>query len=159
MENKGLQKWRVLIIAGISVFFTLGLILIIRVFTSPQPSQKTEVQDALASSTNSCVTCHRTTSPGIVDQYSKSSMAAAEVTCQNCHEVEKNYPGAVPHEGTFVLQSPSSAMCETCHTQEVAQFNQSRHALPSYVAVHGSTDLNPELMKKYQAIPEGSFAP
>jgi hydroxylamine dehydrogenase len=50
-------------------------------------------------------------------------------------------------------------MCAKCHTAEVSQFDQSRHALPAYVAVFGSKDLSPELLALYQAIPEGQFAP
>ena len=73
------------------------------------------------------------TTPGIVEQYGHSSMAGAEVSCQDCHEVKADYPGAEEHEGTYVLGSPTTAMCEKCH-QEVAQFNHSRHGLPAYVA-------------------------
>ncbi len=86
-------------------------------------------------------------------------MAAAEVTCRDCHEVKADYPGAVEHEGDYVLASPTTAMCEKCHEAEVAQYYQSRHSLPAYVAVAGSTELNPNLLAMYQAIPEGSFAP
>jgi hypothetical protein len=73
--------------------------------------------------------------------------------------VAADYPGAVAHEGTYVLNQPTTAMCQNCHTAEVAQFNQSRHGLPAYVAVAGSKDLSPELLAMYEAIPEGSFAP
>ena len=74
-------------------------------------------------------------SPGIVDQFSHSTMAAAEVTCRDCHEVSADYPGAVEHEGDYVLASPTTARCEKCHEAEVAQYYQSRHSLPSWVAV------------------------
>jgi hypothetical protein len=86
-------------------------------------------------------------------------MAAANVDCQDCHEVTADYPGAVAHEGTYVLSSPTSAMCQKCHEKEVAQYNQSRHGLPAYVAVFGSKDLNPDLMAMYESIPEGQYAP
>jgi hypothetical protein len=49
-------------------------------------------------------------------------------------------------------------MCETCHENEVAQFNQSRHALPSYVAYAGQDVLSPELLAMYQAVPEGGYS-
>jgi hypothetical protein len=115
--------------------------------------------DPLANSTDKCVTCHRQSTPGIVEQYSLSSMAAANVTCSQCHEVAQNYPGAVEHEGTYILNSPTAAKCQTCHANEVAQFNQSRHGLPAYVAVFGSKDMSPDLLAMYEAIPEGQFAP
>jgi hypothetical protein len=86
-------------------------------------------------------------------------MAAAEVGCRDCHEVEAGYPGAVEHEGTQVLGSPTTAMCEKCHASEVAQYNQSRHGLPAYVAMVGATELSPAMLTMYEAIPEGSFNP
>jgi hypothetical protein len=50
-------------------------------------------------------------------------------------------------------------MCARCHAAEVAQYNQSRHSLPAYVAYAGSDGLSPELAAAYEAIPEGGFAP
>jgi len=122
--------------------------------------------NALADSDNECVVCHQRTTPGIVEQYGHSTMAAAEVSCEDCHEVEDGYPGSVEHEGTYVLGSPSTAMCEKCHTAEVAQFNQSRHSIPAYIAmwgVDGLKEQHPEhyenLVAMYEAIPEGSYSP
>jgi hypothetical protein len=113
--------------------------------------------NVLATSNNECVTCHLRTTPGIVEQYGHSTMAAADVSCQDCHEVDEGYPGAVAHEGTYVLNQPTTAMCQRCHTDEVAQFQQSRHALPSYVAYAGAEVLSPEHLEQYSAIPEGGF--
>ncbi len=78
-------------------------------------------------------------------------MAGAKVSCTDCHQVTANYPGAVEHEGNYVLGSPTAKMCEKCHQQEVAQFNHSRHGLPAYVAVFGSKDLSPKLMAQFEA--------
>jgi hypothetical protein len=58
-----------------------------------------------------------------------------------------------------MLASPTPAMCQKCHAVEVSQFNQSRHSLPAYVAMAGSKDLSPDLLAKYEAIPEGQYAP
>jgi len=150
---------RVLIFGLVAVIVVLGGALIVMAIGRSGTPVVSEQVDALANSNNPCVVCHRQTTPGIVEQYGHSSMADAEVACQQCHEVASDYPGAEEHEGTFVLRSPTTAMCQKCHTQEVAQYNQSRHSLPAYVAVFGSTDLSPEHLAMYQAIPEGSFAP
>ena len=115
--------------------------------------------DALANSQDDCVTCHREESPGIVQQFAHSSMAAAEVTCRDCHEVPSDYAGAIEHEGTYLLTGPTPAKCESCHETEVAQFNASRHALPSYVAYAGTAPLTTAQLAMYEAIPEGSFSP
>jgi hydroxylamine dehydrogenase len=150
---------RVLIIGLVAVIVVLGLALVILAIVQPAIPVRTEAIDALAHSKDECVVCHRRTTPGIVEQYGLSTMAAAEVTCRDCHQVAADYPGAVEHEGTSVLNQPTPARCERCHGVEVAEFNQSRHALPAYVAYAGTQDLTRELLNRYQAIPEGGFAP
>jgi hypothetical protein len=115
--------------------------------------------DALSASQDECVTCHRDETPGIVQQYSFSTMAAAEVSCRDCHEVPQEYPQAVEHEGAFVLAAPTTGRCSECHEQELAEFNQSRHSLPAYIAVFGTADLSDDHLALYQSIPEGQYAP
>lgn len=149
---------RVLVIGVLTVVLVLGLALVMfAVNRAVTPT--TEQVDALANSDNACVTCHRNTTPGIVEQYGHSTMAASSVTCQDCHSVAEGYAGAVEHEGGYVLASPSAAMCAKCHGAEVAQFDASRHALPAYVAVFGTEGMSQTLLDAYAAIPEGSFAP
>jgi hypothetical protein len=122
------------------------------------PAERARV-NVLARSDNACAQCHRDNSPGITEQYGHSTMAVAAVTCQDCHEVPEAYPGSVEHEGTYVLQSPSTARCETCHQVQVAQFNASRHGLPAYVAMTGVGMLTADQLTQYESIPEGGFSP
>ncbi|MCJ7716199.1 MAG: hypothetical protein MUO54_06740, partial [Anaerolineales bacterium] len=95
---------------GISKTWIVGLVVVIilvgfglvffSINQSLQPAYKPEDPiDALATSQDDCVTCHREETPGIVQQYTTSTMAAAEVSCRDCHEVEDDYPMAVEHEG------------------------------------------------------------
>jgi hydroxylamine dehydrogenase len=160
MQQKVLvRSMGVLIIGLVGVAVVLGLALVIlAIGRSSVPTASARV-DALARSDDDCVTCHRRTTPGIAQQYGHSTMAAAEVLCRDCHEVREGYPGSVEHEGTYVLQQPSAAKCERCHTAQVAQFNQSRHGLPAYTAYAGTADLTAPQRLRYEAIPEGSFAP
>ncbi|MFN8374718.1 MAG: multiheme c-type cytochrome [Anaerolineae bacterium] len=155
-----LRSARVLIIGLIAVLVVPGLALVFAAIsnTAAPTTTQTEERDVLANSTNECVTCHRQSTPGIVEQYSRSTMATS-VTCQNCHEVAADYPGAVEHEGTYVLNQPTTAMCQSCHQAEVAQFMQSRHSLPAYVAMTGVDELSPEHTAIYQAIPEAELGP
>ncbi|HKJ27274.1 MAG TPA: multiheme c-type cytochrome [Anaerolineales bacterium] len=155
-SKPGTRTWLIGLIAVVLVF---GFSLVISAIGAGSQPTSGEPVNVLANSTNECVECHQRTTPGIVGQYGHSSMAAAEVGCEECHEVEAGYPGAVEHEETYVLASPTSAMCEKCHETEVAQFNASRHALPAYVAYAGATELPEDLLAMYEAIPEGSFNP
>jgi hypothetical protein len=159
--EKNPSKFPRLLIAGLVVVaVVLGLALVIlAVGQSRTTVEQVEAVDALATSTDDCVVCHRQSTPGIVEQYGSSSMAAAEVGCRDCHEVASDYPGAVEHEGTYVLNQPTPARCERCHTDEVAQFYQSRHSLPAYVAMTGTAGLSDDHLAMYRAIPEGTFAP
>ena len=154
-----LNSTRLLVIGLVAVIIVLGLALLIQVIGQSGTPTAPEQLDALANSRDECVTCHRRTTPGIVEQYGHSSMAAADIGCLDCHQVDIDYPGAVEHEGTYVLNQPTAAMCERCHTTEVAQFNQSRHGLPAYVAYAGAEGLPPELLEAYESVPEGSFNP
>jgi hydroxylamine dehydrogenase len=156
---RSLRSVRLLIIGLVVTLAVAGLAVVLlavgRAATPVPPGQV----DALANSSDACVTCHRTATPGIVQEFSHSTMAAAKVACRDCHEVKADHPGAEEHEGAYILRQPSAAMCGKCHAAEVAQFNQSRHSLPAYVAVAGSQDLPPVLLAAYQSIPEGQFAP
>lgn len=125
----------------------------------PAATRAEEQVNVLATSTDECVTCHRQSTPGIVEQYGHSSMAAAEVSCQDCHVVPADYPGAIAHEGVHVLNQPTTAMCQGCHASEVAQFNQSRHGLPAYVAYAGTEELSAEHQQLFAGIPEGGYKP
>jgi nitrate/TMAO reductase-like tetraheme cytochrome c subunit len=148
---------RALVLGLVAVIVVLGLaVVMLAIGRSAAPTQPGEV-DALANSADECVVCHRNTTPGIIQQYGHSTMAAAKVTCRDCHAVRPDYPGAVEHEGTYVLQQPTTAMCEKCHSAEAAQFNQSRHGLPAYVAVAGSQALPQSLLALYNGIPEAQF--
>lgn len=155
-SRPGTRTW-LLGIIGVVVVAALILV-IVSISLGSEPAVE-ERPDVLANSRDDCVVCHRKSTPGIVEQYGHSTMAAAEVSCQDCHEVGSDYPGAVEHEGVYVLASPTTAMCEDCHQAEVAQYNASRHGLPSYVAYEGAQGLSEDLLAIYEAIPEGSFNP
>jgi len=155
-SKPGTRAW---LLGVISVVVVAALILvIIAISMGTEPAAEGKV-DALANSKDECVVCHRKSTPGIVEQFGYSSMAAAEVACQDCHQVDSDYPAAEEHEGVYILVSPTTAMCENCHQSEVAQYNASRHGMPAYVAYAGAKDLSPDLLAVYEAIPEGSYNP
>lgn len=153
---------RVLIagLVALVVVFGVALVLVL-IGQSARPEGTSEAVsvNALENSRNECVVCHSRTTPGIVEQYGHSTMAAAEVKCEDCHQVASDYPGAIEHEGTYVLNTPTTAMCQKCHSAEVAQFNQSRHALPAYVAMWGTETLTDEQFAIWESIPEGRYNP
>jgi hydroxylamine dehydrogenase len=159
-----IRAMRVLTIGLVGVMVVLGLALVIQAIgrsaalTEAAAASAGRV-DALATSRDACVDCHRDETPGIVQQYGYSTMAAAEVTCRDCHEVAADYPGAEEHEGTYILAGPTPARCQECHQVEVAEFTASRHSIPAYVAMVGAQDLDADMAAIYSAIPEGTYNP
>ncbi|MCB2222545.1 MAG: nitrate reductase [Actinobacteria bacterium] len=162
-ETEDRPRWwtagRIAVIAFAGTLLVLALILVIAVSSDGTTGSGPDRVDALAGSDDDCVACHRNTTPGIVEQYGHSTMAAANVECRDCHEVDQGYPGSTAHEGTWVLASPTSAMCEQCHPAETRQYLASRHGIPAYVAMTGTDGLSADLLAMYEAIPEGGFAP
>ena len=159
-QPQGLLASSRLVIIGILVVIIVpALAFVIAAIGRSIVAEPGDAAPVALNNSNACVACHRKTTPGIIEQYSRSSMAAANVTCQNCHEVEAGYPGGVAHHGTYVLNVPTTAKCATCHQNEVAQFNASRHGLPAYVAMWGADGLSDEHLAIYQSIPEGTFNP
>lgn len=155
-ERPGTRTW---LLGLIGLIVVAALILVILAISSGSESTGEQQVDALANSDNECVVCHRKTTPGIVEQYGHSTMAGAEVICEDCHQVAADYPGAEEHEGAYILASPTTAKCENCHQAEVAQYNASRHAIPAYVAFAGAQGLDKDLLAMYQSIPEGTYNP
>jgi hydroxylamine dehydrogenase len=154
-----LRSARLLILGLVAAGLVIGLALLVRAIGGPNATSSRGQVDALAASSDNCVTCHRQTSPGIVEQFGHSTMAAANVSCRDCHEVPATTPGAAAHEGTYVLNAPTPARCQRCHGSEVAQFAQSRHSLPAYVAMVGKEGLTSEQLTQYNAIPEAAAGP
>ncbi|MBT3240209.1 MAG: nitrate reductase [Chloroflexi bacterium] len=156
--KKGINS-RALMIGLIAIVVVIGFALVSLSIGSSRVEAEEGPVNALANSKNDCVVCHDRTTPGIIQQYGHSTMAAADVTCEDCHEVERDYPGGIEHEGTYVLQSPTTAMCQSCHENEVNQYYASRHALPAYVAMVGAEVLDEDLMAMYQEVTEGQPDP
>ncbi len=160
----GLRSARLIVLGLVAIILVLGLSLIALTVgrsieeRGEQPAGPSPV-DALATSSDPCVTCHRNATPGIVEEFGASAMAAAKVTCRDCHSVDAVYPGATEHEGSYVLASPTPAKCQRCHGPEVAQFYQSRHSIPAYVAYAGAKGLSSSMLAAYPAIPEALADP
>ncbi len=150
------QQFRLLIGGGVMALLVVGVVLIILAISrgGGHGTSNEKEKNVLADSDNECVVCHRRNTPGIVEQYGHSDKAAAGVSCQDCHEVEEDYPGATKHQGTFVLSSPTPKVCAQCHEQEVSQFNQSRHGIPAYAAMWGEETLNQKHKEMFKNIPE-----
>ena len=91
-ENSGFPK--ALIIGLVVVIVVLGAALIVLAIGRSGSTVEAAETNVLENSNDECVVCHKRTTPGIVEQYGHSTMAAAEVNCGDCHEVNEGYPGS-----------------------------------------------------------------
>jgi hydroxylamine dehydrogenase len=126
-NSKVMRSTRLLLTGAMIIIVVLGLPTVMMVIgtTAGRGAEAGQRPDALAISRDECVTCHREESPGIAYQFGHSAMAAAEVSCRDCHEVDQGFPGSVSRAGTYVLAQPASLKCQRCHEQEMAQYLQS----------------------------------
>jgi len=161
-----MQRSRLLISAILLTGIVLVTIAVIVAFTSEEAEEgdtpsSNEILADLSESDDECVVCHTNNTPGIVNQYGQSDHFRNDVTCADCHVADADHPGATQHpdQDFYVLTRSSPAKCETCHAEQVRQFNLSRHSLPSYVAYAGTDALSEEHLALYTAIPEGGFLP
>jgi hypothetical protein len=103
------RSLRLLIVGLVSVTGVFGIALMaLTIGRAATPAEQKQV-NALARSNNACVECHRDETPGIVEQFGTSTMAVADVVCQDCHEVAAGYPGSVEHEYGNVQRVPRGA--------------------------------------------------
>ena len=158
-EENWLASFRLVFIGLLVVVIVPALAFIIAAIGQSVSGEASDGQPVALDGSNACVTCHQRSTPGIIEQYSRSSMAAANVTCQNCHEVEAGYPGSQEHHGASILTVPTTAKCATCHEAEAAQMNRSRHGLPAYIAMWGVDGLSDAHLALYESIEEGTFNP
>jgi hydroxylamine dehydrogenase len=152
-----INRIALLIVTG--AVLILALLMTIALLVPSGAPVSAAAEPAAPTASVDCAGCHASETPGIMAQFEDSTMKDAGITCNNCHEVDEEYAGAIEHNGTYVLPSPSAARCAQCHEDNVDEFNQSRHGLPAYIAVIGSKDLSEDHLALYESIEEGSYSP
>ncbi len=75
-----------------------------------------------------CVSCHRSTSPGLVKEWSKSAHGEAGVDCYDCHKAEKNDKDGFEHNGKKISIIVTPKDCARCHSKEFEEMEGSHHA-------------------------------
>lgn len=76
-----------------------------------------------------CISCHGAEDdPGIYGEWKKSSHAANNVDCYDCHKAKQGDKGAFLHQGAYIHVIVTPNTCANCHATEVAQQQRSHHA-------------------------------
>lgn len=83
--------------------------------------------------TEACLDCHNQFTPEIVDQWEQSKHYEEQVGCYNCHQVSEDNPSALEHSIGWITSVVSPKSCENCHSEEVKQYSQSKHAWTAFI--------------------------
>ena len=82
----------------------------------------------LSEQTKQCVTCHKEHSPAVYQQWGASKHFRANVGCFECHSANADDPDAFKHFGQTIAVLVTPKDCSRCHSKEVEEFSNSRHA-------------------------------
>ena len=75
-----------------------------------------------------CLTCHTSSTPGIVEQWRGSAHARGSVDCYSCHKAAETDPAGFDHYGQKIAVIVTPNYCARCHKAEYDQFEKSHHA-------------------------------
>ncbi len=76
-----------------------------------------------------CLGCHGAEDdPGIYGEWKKSTHAAKNVDCYDCHKAKAEDKAAYEHHGATIQTVVTPLTCARCHEAEVAQQQRSHHA-------------------------------
>src|SRR5581483_8312999 len=130
----------VFIAITISFALILGAFLINRARPPVETAQPTA--DFVRAS-GKCAECHARLQYSVVHEYEMSAHAKKGVNCLDCHQPG---PGQkkVDHHGFVISDHLTAGNCRSCHENEYQEFLRSRHAAPSWAAVHGAVVLSKE---------------
>jgi hypothetical protein len=86
----------------------------------------------MVQATEECITCHEMYTPEIVDQYLQSKHND-KVGCYDCHQTTEENPSAFMHSLGLITSSVSPKACEECHSKEVQEYSDSKHAWTAFI--------------------------
>jgi len=84
--------------------------------------------DELSAASQACITCHKKTSPAIVEMWGASKHFRGKVGCFECHKAEATDSDQFIHHGKRISTIVSPKDCARCHSKEVKEFASSHHA-------------------------------
>ncbi len=132
-----------------SVFIALvvgfGLVLAGYLINRQRPRSETEQPGPeFVRASGRCAECHSRQQHSIVHEYELSVHAQKGINCLECHQPADRQEGLEHHGFTISKSGLTAGNCRACHEKEYQQFLRSRHAAPSWVAVHGTKDFTKE---------------
>jgi hydroxylamine dehydrogenase len=93
---------------------------------TPTPS----VKPVISKAGEACVSCHRTATAGVVNDWLDSKHAVKGTDCLACHAAagKGDRPDIKDHNGYKIVVLVSPKDCQVCHDKEATEFLASRHS-------------------------------
>jgi hydroxylamine dehydrogenase len=126
-----------------SVFLAvvIAFALIVSAFLVNRARPKVETDQPTADfvrASGKCAECHARLQYSVVHEYEMSVHAKKGVNCLDCHQPGPGQQKA-DHHGFVISTHLTAGNCRSCHEGVYQEFLRSRHAAPSWAAVHGET--------------------
>lgn len=121
-----------------AVVIATALIVSALIVNARRPAVEVQQPTAqLVAASGKCAECHARETSAIVIEYRRSHHAQKGVTCLDCHRPAAGQD-SMEHRGFVIADTVTPKNCASCHAQEYAEFERSRHAAPAWAAVFGS---------------------
>ncbi|MCK5033308.1 MAG: cytochrome C, partial [Calditrichia bacterium] len=121
------QQW---LIGIFSVLLIVILIIVASVEMQVTKDDKAHVE--ISASSESCINCHEQKSIAVkqIDAWEESEHAVQGIGCMDCHTaVEDDFDAfKCPQSDVLVARHPTPKDCQECHTDQVKEFANSKHA-------------------------------
>jgi formate-dependent nitrite reductase cytochrome c552 subunit len=87
-----------------------------------------EIPKDMTEESTKCISCHKKSTPSIVQQWGTSKHHGANVGCYECHQAEEGDPDAFTHQKKLISIIVSPKDCADCHESAVIEMTESHHA-------------------------------
>src|SRR5690348_17686176 len=122
----------------VAVVIAFAPILAAFLINRARPTSETGQPSAdLVRATGKCAECHARLQYSVVHEYEMSMHAKKGVNCLDCHSAA-NGQEKMDHHGFTISKHLTAGNCRSCHEGIYQEFLRSRHAAPSWAAVHGA---------------------
>jgi hydroxylamine dehydrogenase len=147
------MSFRSVFIAVVSAF---ALILAAFLINRARPKVETEQPTAdFVRASGKCAECHARLQYSVVHEYEMSTHAKKGVNCLDCHQPTAGQE-KIDHHGFVISKHLTAGNCRGCHEPIYQEYLRSRHAAPSWAAVHGTQGLTPEQVNFAETYQPGS---
>jgi Formate-dependent nitrite reductase, periplasmic cytochrome c552 subunit len=142
------------VFVAVTIAFALIVAAFLINFARPKAETKQPTADFVRAS-GKCAECHARMQYAVVHDYELSVHAKKGISCLDCHQPAAGQK-RVDHHGFVISDHLTAGNCRSCHENIYQEFMRSRHAAPSWAAVHGSQPFTAEQIAFSETYQPGS---